>query len=101
MISPNAQARRFFVSGRVQGVGFRWFVQDVAQRLGVVGFVRNLIDGRVEVLAEGGAEDLQNLAAEIRRGPGLSRVDAVEEADAEPAGRYSEFRIQHGERVIG
>ena len=66
------------VSGRVQGVGFRASAQQVAQRLGLAGWVRNLADGRVELEAEGPAPILDQLLAWLRKGPSLSRVDGVE-----------------------
>ena len=57
------------VSGRVQGVGFRYFTARHARRLGLAGFVQNLADGRVEVVAEGGRGALERLAAVLQRGP--------------------------------
>ena len=77
------QAKRFFVSGRVQGVGFRFFAERTAARLGVGGYVRNLFDGRVEVYAIGSAEQMDELKGALRRGPSMSLVDRVEERDAE------------------
>jgi acylphosphatase len=69
---------RFQVRGRVQGVGFRWFVLREAQRLRVVGFVSNLPDGSVEVVARGSAEAIDALGLALARGPALARVDSVE-----------------------
>ena len=71
-------ARRFLVSGRVQGVGFRYFTQDIARREGLTGVVRNLPDGRVEVVAEGDERALTRLEAALRRGPSHARVEHVE-----------------------
>lgn len=86
-------ARRFLVSGRVTGVGFRYFAQDMAQREGLTGVVRNLSDGRVEALAEGEAEALTRFEAALRRGPARARVEHVE-IDALPiSGRYLGFAI--------
>ena len=79
-------ARRFVVSGRVQGVGFRYFTQDAARREGIAGLVRNLLDGRVEVLAEGDEEALKRLELAIRRGPSGARVERVEVDGVPPAG---------------
>ncbi len=62
-------ARRYVVSGRVQGVGFRFFTQDVAQRENLRGYVRNLTDGRVETLATGDAEAVARFERAIRLGP--------------------------------
>ena len=76
-------AKRFHVSGSVQGVGFRYFAERVASRLGVAGYVKNLSDGRVEVYAIGTAAQLDALGNELRRGPRMSRVDRVEENNAE------------------
>ncbi len=67
----------FLVQGRVQGVGFRYFVCGEARRLGLAGFVRNLPDGSVEALARGTAEALELLEGRIRLGPPGSRVDSV------------------------
>lgn len=81
--------RHYIVKGRVQGVGFRWFVLQEASALGLRGWVRNTNDGHVEVLAAGQPETLQQLEQRLRRGSRGSRVDAVEcelrpEAEADP-----------------
>jgi acylphosphatase len=73
--------RHYLVKGRVQGVGFRWFVHREAAALELHGWVRNTEDGHVEVLASGDAESLADLAAALRRGSRGSRVDAVVEHD--------------------
>jgi acylphosphatase len=70
-------ARRWVVRGRVQGVGFRWFVMREAQRLKVGGFARNLPDGSVEVVSEGSEAALDALEAKLRQGPSHARVDHV------------------------
>ncbi|MHB2008129.1 MAG: acylphosphatase [Acidobacteriaceae bacterium] len=80
--------RHFIVKGRVQGVGFRWFVQREAFELGLRGWVRNTADGDVEVLAAGSEEQLRKLHAILARGSRGSRVDGIEqrprpEAEAE------------------
>jgi acylphosphatase len=69
----------FLIQGRVQGVGFRWFVQREASEIGLHGWVRNTEDGDVEVVAAGDAEDLAELRASLKRGPRGSRVDRVVE----------------------
>lgn len=87
-------ARRFFISGEVQGVGYRYFAQRVAARHQVVGYVRNLPDGRVEVLAEGSRDSIDGFRNDLATGPQFSRVEQVEEVNAEPTGHYSIFRIE-------
>ena len=87
------RARRFLVSGRVQGVGFRFFTQDIARREGVMGVVRNLPDGRVEIVAEGDDQSLERLEAAIRRGPSHARVEDVEIESVPPTGRYAGFVV--------
>src|SRR6202795_445741 len=88
------QARRFVVRGRVQGVGFRWFVEREAHILGIAGWGRNNADGGVEVLAQGTRDQLLGLRSRLRAGPRAARVDAVEESEARPAGSISTFRIE-------
>jgi len=87
-------ARHYFVSGEVQGVGFRFFAQRVAARHQVVGYVRNLADGRVEVLAEGTPEAVEGFKHDLAAGPQHARVEHVEEVGVEPTGRYPTFRIE-------
>jgi acylphosphatase len=72
-------ARRYFISGVVQGVGFRYFMQDEAERLHLCGFVRNLRDGRVEVYAIGSPQSLARLRTIIERGPRGAMVQNVAE----------------------
>lgn len=72
-------ARRYNVSGRVQGVGYRNFVEHVAAKIGVDGFVRNRRDGRVEVYAIGKPEQLENLRTALGKGPMMSHVSGVDE----------------------
>jgi acylphosphatase len=91
---PATQARRFLVRGRVQGVGFRWFVEREAHILGVAGWVRNRSDGTVEVLAMGTRDQLSGLRSRLREGPRAARVDDVEEAEAEAVKGLNSFRIE-------
>lgn len=70
--------RRYLIRGRVQGVGFRWFVLKRARQIGLGGWVRNLPDGAVEVAARGGAPGLEELEGTLRSGPAHARVDEVE-----------------------
>ena len=88
------QTRKFVVRGRVQGVGFRWFVEREAKTLGISGWVRNNSDGSVEVLASGTEEQLSGLRLRLQQGPRASRVDNVEEADARPVAGLNTFRIE-------
>ncbi|HXJ16141.1 MAG TPA: acylphosphatase [Candidatus Polarisedimenticolia bacterium] len=75
-------AKRYFVRGMVQGVGYRFFAERVAGRLGVAGYAKNLRDGRVEVYGVGPAASLEALRAELERGPSAAIVDGVTEEDA-------------------
>jgi acylphosphatase len=86
-------ARRFLVSGRVTGVGFRYFAQDVARREGLTGVVRNLPDGRVEAIAEGDEASLTRLEVALRQGPSHARVEHVEIDSIPPSGSYLNFSI--------
>jgi acylphosphatase len=84
------------VRGRVQGVGFRWFVQAAAQRLDLRGYARNLAGGRaVEVVAEGRREQLEQLLAALRHGPSGAHVEAVDHSWEAPTGTYKGFSIRH------
>ncbi|MGH9563474.1 MAG: acylphosphatase [Terracidiphilus sp.] len=76
------QARRYHVSGVVQGVGYRFFAQSAARRLGLAGYVRNLRDGRVEVYAAGPREALDALRKDLERGPRSGKVSGVSEEPA-------------------
>lgn len=83
----------FLVKGRVQGVGFRWFVQQEASEIGLRGWVRNTNDGHVEVVASGSSEDIAELRTALRKGSRGSRVDAVvehelAESEAEQLGPF-------------
>jgi acylphosphatase len=87
-------ARRLVIGGRVQGVGFRYFTQEIALREGVTGWVRNLPDGCVEVYLEGEAETVIRVERLLRRGPPSARVDEVHVEIELPAGGYSDFVIK-------
>ncbi len=82
MARDPVEARTWYVSGRVQGVGFRWFVQASATRLGLRGWVRNEDDGRVQVYGVGTREQLDGLAALLYRGPSRAEVRGVEQREA-------------------
>lgn len=91
------ETRRYLVSGRVQGVGFRFFAQHEAERLGVSGYVQNLPDGRVEVLASGSREQLAQFRSQLAKGPRFSNVSQVLEETADADELYdSGFHIAHG-----
>ncbi len=87
-------ARRLLITGRVQGVGFRYFAHEVARREGVTGYVRNLPDGRVEALVEGDDEAVTRVERALRIGPGAGRVRDVDVLDEEPGGAYKNFQIR-------
>jgi len=87
-------ARLFRVHGRVQGVGFRWFAERVADNLGLAGYVRNLHDGAVEVYAIGAEQGLDELRQNLERGPMGARVTAVEESPAPLRAGYKRFHIE-------
>ena len=86
--------KRFIIRGRVQGVGFRWFVEREARMLGIAGWVRNSPDGTVEVLAMGNREQLSTLSGRLHAGPRAARVDEVLEAEAPPVPDLKTFRIE-------
>jgi acylphosphatase len=88
------EARRYVVRGRVQGVGFRWFVEREAHMLGIAGWVRNNADGSVEILAMGTRDQLLGLRSRLRQGPRAARVDDVEESEARPISGLNTFRIE-------
>jgi len=87
-------ARRYVIAGRVQGVGFRWFTHDAARREGVHGWVRNLADGSVEVMAEGETTAVDRLEAAVRRGPSSAHVERVDIEEHAPEGRVTGFEIR-------
>jgi len=86
-------ARRFVVSGRVQGVGFRYFAQEWAVREGATGWVRNLPDGRVEALVEGEAESVTRIERALRAGPRGARVENVTVDIEDVSGAYDTFSV--------
>jgi acylphosphatase len=86
-------ARRFVVSGRVQGVGYRYFVKANAEKLGLSGYARNLDDGTVEVLAIGPEAKVKDLLGALQRGPRLAEVRSVQSEPA-PLGQFGSFEIR-------
>jgi acylphosphatase len=89
-VSDAKIAKRYFVSGMVQGVGFRYFTQDAAEKLRVSGFVRNLRDGRVEVFAMGAAQQHAEFRALLERGPRFASISEVHEEAAAPDPQYED-----------
>jgi len=87
-------ARRFIVSGRVQGVGFRYFALDAARREGLHGYVANQDDGTVEVVGEGESESVDRFERALRRGPSRARVERVMVDEIEPSQGNSGFNIR-------
>ncbi|HEX4076998.1 MAG TPA: acylphosphatase [Candidatus Acidoferrales bacterium] len=95
-VRDEPKAKRYYVSGTVQGVGFRYFAQRMAGRLGISGYTRNRNDGRVEVYAIGAAESLAALRAALERGPQSASVSQVVEEEAEMNPRFAEgFTIEY------
>jgi acylphosphatase len=82
-----------FVSGRVQGVNFRWYTQRKANELGLTGWVRNIWDGRVEAVFEGEENAVRRVIGWCHVGAPSARVDRVEVTHEEPTGEFSRFRI--------
>ena len=87
-------ARRLTISGRVQGVGFRFFAEAQAAVEGVHGYVRNLPDGRVEALIEGDEESVERVERALRRGPGGAVVESVDVEEIPPSRRATGFSIR-------
>lgn len=91
---PDRRCLRFLVSGRVQGVGFRYFTFHVAREQGLTGFVRNVRDGRVEVVARGDMVALDFLRTALHEGPPASRVHRVEETSCSDDETLNRFEIR-------
>jgi acylphosphatase len=87
-------ARKFFIRGSVQGVGYRYFAQRSAARHQVRGYVRNLADGRVEAFAQGAEPSVEAFKHDLMAGPTYSSVEDVEEIVLEPNRAFSSFRIE-------
>ena len=89
-------AKRYYVNGAVQGVGYRYFAQRAARGLSLTGYTRNLFDGRVEVYAIGPAASLAELRSALSRGPSGASVADVSEEDAEVEREFTkEFSIEY------
>ncbi|MBO0721322.1 MAG: acylphosphatase [Blastocatellia bacterium] len=88
-------ARQFLISGYVQGIGYRFFVLRAAARHQVLGTVRNLEDGRVEVIAEGEREAMEEFKKDLATGPALANVMDIDETDLPVTNRFRDFHIDH------
>ena len=88
------QAKRIIVHGRVQGVGFRYFVCKAGEQRGLTGDARNCSDGTVEIIVEGDAAKIVDFIREVERGPILSRVERVEITDIPARGAYDSFLME-------
>ncbi|MGH9356055.1 MAG: acylphosphatase [Terriglobia bacterium] len=88
------RAKKYVISGRVQGVGFRFFAECEANRLGIRGYVRNLSDGSVEVYAAGTPDALRALSALLAEGPRAAEVAGVEESDQPVNHAYRSFLVE-------
>jgi acylphosphatase len=87
-------ARKFFIRGQVQGVGYRYFAQRAAARHQIRGYVRNLDDGRVEAFAQGAERAVEAFKHDLTAGPTYSSVEDVEEIVLEPDRAFSTFRVE-------
>ena len=92
-MSEEAQMRAI-VRGQVQGVYFRDFTRRHARRLGLVGYVRNLWDGTVEVLAEGNRDLLESLLRELHAGPPAARIEGIDLEWGQPSGEFPSFEVR-------
>lgn len=83
------------IEGIVQGVGYRFFTEDKAVEYGITGYVKNLLDGSVEVYAEGEKEVLEKFIEDLRRGPRMARVERIDVRWMEAEKEYDSFRIEY------
>ncbi len=88
-------ARRFMISGMAQGVGYRYFVMRAAARHQMLGTVRNLPDGRVEVVAEGERDAMDEFKKDLATGPSMAEITDIEETDLPVTGLYRDFRVDY------
>lgn len=85
--------RRYLITGRVQGVGFRYFTLSTARRLGLSGWVRNCADGSVEAMAQGEEPQLKSLESSLRKGPSFGFVDKVDIQDLPTDSGLGPFQV--------
>jgi acylphosphatase len=93
MTDSSRNAKRFVISGRVQGVGFRYFVRQQALALRLAGWVRNLPDGRVEAFVEGSSSEIDSIEQRLREGPPGSHVEDLDISNAAPS-LAADFKIR-------
>jgi acylphosphatase len=86
---------KFVLSGRVQGVGFRYFAHSKARTYNITGYVKNTPDGRVEILCQGKPDDLDGFIRLIKEGPSFSNVENVDEAELKESPYYDYFEIKY------
>jgi acylphosphatase len=87
-------ARKYLISGRVQGVGFRFFAERWANQLGLSGYVKNCWDGTVEAYAVGDAAALEEFKSRLAEGPRSARVDSIHESEEQVNNRYKRFVVE-------
>ena len=95
--APAMRQVHVFVSGKVQGVGFRAFTKEKADEVGVKGWVKNLLDGRVEAVMQGSSDAIDKVLVGVRRGPRSARVDGVEVKDEKVGERFADFKVIEGQ----
>ena len=95
--APAVRRVHVFVSGKVQGVGFRNFTKERADEVGVKGWVKNLLDGRVEGVMQGKADSVEKVVESVRKGPRSARVDGVEVKEEKIGEEFVEFRVIEGQ----
>ena len=95
--APAVKRVHVFIRGRVQGVGFRAFTKERADELGVKGWVKNLLDGRVESVMQGKSDAVEKLLESVRRGPRSARVDGLEMKDEAIGQKFADFKVIEGQ----
>lgn len=95
--APVPRQVHVLVSGKVQGVGFRAFTKEKADDLGIKGWVRNLLDGRVESVMQGPSDGIDKLLVAVKRGPRSARVDGLEVKDEKIAEKFADFKVIEGQ----
>lgn len=90
----SSRSKKIIVHGRVQGVGFRYFVQNVGNRLGLVGDVRNCPDSTVEIVVEGNEKKIAEFIRQVEKGPSLARVERVDVVDIPSQNNHGSFLIE-------